>query len=380
MQPASRNARWVLDPDGLKLVAIIGVFLWVAFLLTARGKLVDFSVLYTSGGVILEGHATKLFDIQTQTEFQQHVIGMSELLPFNHLAYESLLFIPLATLPFEVALWIWRGLSVGMLLLSSCILADVYHGVRTQVGLLALALYPIVLAVAVGQDSILLLLLLSASLAASTREQDRMAGVLIALALFKPHLILPLAAILIWKRGCRFLQGFLVGSVAVVLLSIGITGLRGFGQMVELMRYAAYGTRGQIGGNAKIRPNLRGVLALSGFSAHTAVILTVVISAALFLLIAWNLRNQHSPEILFPPLITFALMSGVYVNAHDLSLLFIPVVAMLGQGRKSTSICAGTCFGMPALRPMGDVFLMCAVLLLTLQRHTATKAEAAASG
>lgn len=384
MQSANRNAGWVLDADAVKLLVIIGALLWFALLLVSQTALLDFSVLYTSGGIILEGHRTQLFDVPTQTEFQHRVLGMPGLLPFNHLAYEALLFTPLAWLPFKLALWIWRMLSLLMLLLSTRLLAGIFHCAGTQALGLSLALYPVVLTIVQGQDSILVLLLFAASMAALTRCRDRMAGVLLALALFKPHLVLPIAAFLIWKRGPRFIQGFGGGSVAVFFLSIGVTGLKGWRQMQVLMRYAASGTGNQIGGIAKLRPNLRGMLGLLGFEAHTALLLTVLISGLLFLLVAWHLRNRRSPEILFPPLIAFTLMSSIYVNTHDFAILLIPVLAMLAQAKKSTSICAAACFCLPLFWFSGHstlfFFVLCAVLWLTMKRPAARQAEGIAAG
>jgi hypothetical protein len=70
MRSASGNAEWVLSADALKLIAIVGVFIWLAFPLLTIDGIRDFSVLYTAGSVIVEGHRTQLFDVATQSEFQ----------------------------------------------------------------------------------------------------------------------------------------------------------------------------------------------------------------------------------------------------------------------------------------------------------------------
>jgi hypothetical protein len=375
MKAANRIVELALSADALKLLVVIGVFLWPALLLSSKGAVLDFSAFYTAGGVILEGHRHQLFDLPIQTEFQHRVLSMSGPLPFFHLAYESLIFVPLALLPFKVALWLWRLLSVAMLLASAYSLADTFRGARTHVLILSLASYPVALAIVQGQDSILLLLLISASLAALMRGQKRLAGLLLACALFKPHLVLPIAAILIWKQGRRFLEGFLGGGLAVFALSIGITGAKGLLQMAELMRYAVSVNGYQIGANAQSMPNLRGLCTLLGFSAGTSGILTAVLSALLFILVAWRLRNQHSPTLLYPPLVTLALLTSIHVNAHDLALLLIPVLAMLAQNSKPASICAAACFCMPLFwfsrHSTLFFFVLCAVLLLTLKQTTA---------
>jgi hypothetical protein len=254
-----------------------------------------------------------------------------------------------------------------------------FNIVRSHVLWLAVALFPVVVAIAQGQDSTLLLLLLSSFLVFLNRGRERSAGFLIALALFKPHLILPIAAVLIWRRGYGFLQGFLAGSTAVLLLSTGITGVHGWLQMKELWRYAVSGTSGQIGVNSASMPNLRGMMWTLGFGAHTALVLSVVLSALLFAVVAWRLRSQRSPEILFPPLMALTLLLSTYVNAHDLAILIIPVLAMLVAEKKSMLICAGTCFSLPLFLYLGHAalffFVICFVLCLTVRN---AKAETAA--
>jgi hypothetical protein len=360
----------LLSPDALKLVIILGLFNWLALFLASRGQVLDFSVLYTAGGVIAEGHRTQLFDASTQTEFQHRILAMRGLLPFNHLAYESLLFIPLALLPFKVALWIWRAISLAMLVASTRLLSNSFKSSNTQTLLLSFALFPIVLAIVQGQDSIVLLLLFSASIALLTHGQERSAGALLALALFKPHLVLPIAAILIWKRGYRFWQGLLGGGLAVILVSIAITGLAGWRQMTALMGYAASGTGDQVGGIADARPNIRGLAGLLGFTGHSALILTIALSAVLFLVVAWRLRTQRQPQLLFPPLVALAVLTSIHINAHDLAILFIPLLALLLQGKKSASIAAAACLSMPIFLLTGHTtlyfFAICAVLYLTL--------------
>src|SRR5207245_9841341 len=79
---------------------------------------------------------------------------------------------------------------------------------------------PVASALMLGQDSILLLALLSASMLALEKERDFTAGALAGLGLFKFHLLVPLALLLLcWKR-FRFVSGFSSVAVALALLSV----------------------------------------------------------------------------------------------------------------------------------------------------------------
>ncbi len=287
-----------------------------------------------------------------------------------HFPYEALLFVPLAFLPMKLALWIWRVVSVCMLICSTRFLADIFNVVRLHVFLLAVGFFPVVVTLYQGQDSILVLLLFSSSLMFLCREKDRPAGFLIAAAMVKPQLILPLAAMLIWRRGHRFLQGFLGGSTAILLLSLGIVGLRGFRDMEGLWKAAASGSGRVFSGEPSAMPNIRGIVWSLGFGANT-LLLTAILSTLLFLVVAWRLRQQRSPEVLFPPLIAAALLLSVHLFAHDLILLIIPVLALFVANRKVMSICAATCLCMLFFLLIGHfglfAFVTSSVLLVTLK-------------
>ena len=209
INPTNKNARWSFSTDALMLIMCIGVANFTFFLLAERNgnpTHLDFSGLYTAGGLILEGHSASMFNPQAQIEFQHRVLGRPGLLPFMHFPYEALLFVPLAFLPMKLALWIWRVLSVGMLICSTRFLADTFNAVRLHVFLLALGFFPVAVTLYHGQDSILVLLLFSSALMLLCQERDRSAGVLIAAAMVKPQLILPLGACL--SNHVFFAQGY----------------------------------------------------------------------------------------------------------------------------------------------------------------------------
>jgi len=371
MRSAQHEARWELSSDALMLLALLDVFFWFGMLLSGQ-RMVDYSVLYTGGGLVRGGHGRLLFDAVAQADFQHRVLGLSSLLPFNHLAYEALLFVPLAGLSYRASLLIWQLLSLGFLLLSAQLLAKSFHRRFVEVALLAGAFLPTSLTVRFGQDSLLLLLLFSASLLALRQGREQLGGFLLAMALFKPHFVLPLALMLLWRRGTSFRKGFLGGAVGVGVLSTAVTGVAGWRQLLSLMRYAAYGTGDWMGGVASMRPDLRGFLALLGVGPQSAVWISVAIAALLFLLIAWLLRHPAEPEKIFSPLIAYTLAASIYLIAHDLSLLMIPILALLEERRRATLICVFACYSLPLLRLIcGDApffLVLCALLVLTVRQ------------
>lgn len=374
MSCADPSPQWKLSAAAMALTACLCAFNCAIFFSMNQG-LLDFTSMYTAGGLVVEGHCSLLFDFTTQAEFQNRVLGLKGVLPFNHLAFESLLFAPLAMLPFSAALWIWRLISAGMLVLSTRQLADAFNIVRSHAFWLAVAFTPVVVAIAQGQDSLLFLLLLSSAMTCMNRDRDRSAGSLLAMALFKPHLILPIALLLAWRRGYRFLQGFLGGATAVLLVSTCITGVNGWTQMGTLWRSDASSAALQFGADVNSMPNLRGMLSVMGFGAHSAWLLSAALSLLLFALVAWLLRGQRSAKILFPPLIAIAVLICGYVNAHDLALLLIPVLYLLTSNRKSMNAAAGAAYCLLLFVIAGHIafffFVICWILYLTAQAAAA---------
>lgn len=373
--PADREGNLELSPEAIFLLVIVGGFCWFALFVFSRTATLDFSVLYTAGGVIAEGHPRQLFDLATQAEFQRRVLGMDAPLPFMHLAYEALIYAPLALLPFKVALWVWRLLSLGMLAACSRLLSRVFAVRRPHILLLAAALFPVALTIVQGQDSLLLLVLFSASLVALRRDRDGFAGLLLACASFKPQLVLPLAAVLLWKRGARFARGFLAGCAAVLLVSLGVAGRSGFGAMLRLMSYAGSGAGDEIGATDWARPNLRGFIDIFGLSPKVTVELTVVLSVILFMAVAWRLRHRNDVRDLFPPMIALTLIISLNVNLHDFSLLLIPVLAMLAAGSRRSYLCVGACYCMPVLMFMGHLAFFLLLVVVLIVTMTTVSAE-----
>src|SRR5271154_6718792 len=80
------------------LTAMIVLHAWLFFSLRreiATGY-PDFTIFYTAGKIILQGHSRQLYDLETQfaiqREFASEVKQRENPLPFNHPPFEALLF------------------------------------------------------------------------------------------------------------------------------------------------------------------------------------------------------------------------------------------------------------------------------------------------
>lgn len=201
------------------------------YTLTTRGDSAvqsgDFPVFHAVGRLIVDGQARSIYDLaalqrQQAADWPQL---QDEFFPFAYPAFYAALLAPLGLLPPLVA----KGVFSALMLCFA--LAALLIGVRLQrpttghwpeALALGLALVPLDLAIAGGQNSALSLLLLVASsalLQRGDRRGDVAAGALLGLWLFKPHFALMAIGMALAMRRWRVLLGAL--PVALLLYGVG---------------------------------------------------------------------------------------------------------------------------------------------------------------
>src|SRR2546422_2817158 len=211
---------------------LIGIHLWTWVLTVSvfLGGRSDFRQLYTAGYMVRTGHSHELYEYNAQRHFQNQLVSPGDIaLPFNHLAYEALLFVPFSLLSYRTAYFTLLGLNVTVLAITFKFLrpwmknlAVIY---RWLPPVMFLAFLPVAAALLQGQDSILLLTLLAASLVSLHSGRELAAGVLVGLGLFKFQIVIPIALLfLVWRRW-RFSAGFSVSALVAGTLSLGLVGL-----------------------------------------------------------------------------------------------------------------------------------------------------------
>jgi hypothetical protein len=306
----------------------------------------DFRTQYAAGYMVRTGHARQLYDYDETRQIQNEVVSQSDkALPFIHLAYEALLYVPFSLFTYETAYFLFFGINVFFLVWAFFLLRPYLSGFAEIWRLLPAAIFlcflPVTMTLLEGQNSILLLVLMIAVMARLDRGEDQWAGLLLGLASVKFQYVIPIALLfLIWRRW-RFLAGFAVSSALVVMISVWLTGIGGFLAYLRLLGSMSARFSSQNGMHLGIRPelmpNLRGLMyAMSGSSSRTIFLLTLSLSAAVLL---WTATRRFS----FP----LALMASLLVSYHetftDASLLIVPVacavmVAVKTRGARSLYI------------------------------------------
>jgi Glycosyltransferase family 87 len=295
-----------------------------------RGR-ADFSTLYTAGLMVRSGRAADLFDYNANTQFQERIIGPSHgPVPFNHLAYETALFIPLSLLPYRTAYHIFLLVNLGLLLFSFQALRRFTSHIKCVWAWLPATIFicflPVGVALFQGQDSIVLLWLLTCSYLAMEKNQEYRAGLFLGLTLFKFQFCIPIALLLLaWNRR-RAVLSFAATAAAAIGASFALTGLR------TLSIYSSYlfSVSTRLGSGEQVKyaiyplamPNIFGLLfAIAG--NHT--VITVVISC---IVITWAARRPPS----FPLAVAVAMLVSYHGLIHDATILIIPILLFAEAG------------------------------------------------
>jgi len=310
-------------------VSIAGIFLMLPL---GRSGRVDFRHLYTAGYMVRVGHAAEVYDYALYEKFQNELVGPAQgALPFNHLAYEALFYAPFSLLNYWHAYLAFLAANLIILVASIRVLRELFSPLTQIWSYLPVAIVvcflPVAIALIEGQDSLVLLALFTAAIAAEYAHKDLKAGVSVGLTLFKFQYAIPVVVLfLIWKRW-RFLTGFAMSASAVVSLSVWLTGFSGSVSYVRsiIAMSAKYSSANGVlyGIHPEGMANLRGIAyVLTGGSVSVTHWIVIIGSAAIMV---WGALKR--------PSLGGALLTALLVSYHqviaDATLLALPAGLVL---------------------------------------------------
>jgi Glycosyltransferase family 87 len=325
----------------------LGISIGVYFLLFPSGltERMDFRQLY-AGGYLARADPAHLYEYERQKEVQDAFISKAEgLLPFIRPSYEALLIAPLTHLPYRIAYFCF--LCVNLLLLMACFFLgrDVFSrsGIIAQPrpGLQLFAFFPVTVAILQGQDSVLFLLGLCLVYRCVISGKQFLAGVVLALLLFKPQISLPLALFLTARYRFSLFAGFAVGGTFVSVTSVALVGWPGFVALGHvLLRTGSVSVSrnlptGSLGVFPFIMPNLRGlILGLTSWFLPGKVVLALTIALSICIAL-WGMRIVRGTRLDFDAAFSLATACAVlvsyYLHIHDLTVMQIPLGLMAGS-------------------------------------------------
>jgi hypothetical protein len=298
----------------------------------------DFTIFYTAGKSVYEGRGRELYDLETQLALQRsfapEVKHRENALPFNHPPFEALLFVPLAGLPYVAAYIVWAVFNIVLILGFWILLRPRLPSLNNLLPglplLVMFAFFPATMALLQGQDSILLLFLYGLAFWALATGRAYVAGLCLALALFKFQLVLPFVVVLLVRRQWKAVAGFTFTALVLLLVSAAVVGWNGVmaypGFVLRLNRSPA-----QAGIDPRDMPNLRGLVAGSlHLGGVPAMLLIIALSIALLALVVrwWSVQPGQKFEFGFSLCLAVTTMISYHLFVHDLSVLLLPVLLL----------------------------------------------------
>jgi glycosyl transferase family 87 len=338
----------------LPLLIGINVLAWLAYLPLGLRGLADFRTLYTSGYMLRTHHGSEIYDDSKLAEYKERVSPLGHVFPqpMDHLAYEAILFAPLSALSYRKALAVFIVLNIGIVSLCCRLLGPFWSVLQERWKalpiLLFAAFFPITRTIVQGQDSIMLLALLTGAFLDLKEMKDYRAGMLTGLGLFKLQIVLPIAFFfLLWRRW-RFVSGFMLSLVVVfasTFLIVGTRGVQQYGDMLlgmsirlrtnaDAMRYSL---------SPRTMLNLRGLLSalFEGHVPHLLLQGGIIMCSIAVVFMAARCRPS------MPLAIVAAALVSYHLNAQDASILMIPLGSLLSSESKVLAALAVAVFVVP---------------------------------
>ena len=215
-------------------VLLFGAFLVVLivswFIPGGPVPLPDFTARWTAGRLLLDGVGPGLYDPTIQSNVQAG-LGATRLSWFVSPPFVAAIFVPLGSLPYPVACAVWAllltlGLVASVWIVRRWVVLPV--GMSWGIVLVPfLASYPLLELIGSGQDTGFVLLVIVVGWALLRGDHDWAAGMVLALGLAKPHLIVLVPVLLLLHRRGRALAGFVSMGFALGVLSVALVGVDG---------------------------------------------------------------------------------------------------------------------------------------------------------
>lgn len=337
----------------MKRVVLIGALIieitlaLILFHRTDRASLqtTDFVNFYGAASLVRQGKGALLYRRETQDPVLQSILGHKSNQYFLHPPFEAAALVPLSYLKIEQAFVVWSLVNAGLLALLPLVLLPCVPLVakKPYLGLLGFAFFPALTALTLGQDSILLLFILSSSYLLMCKDLEVAAGLVLALGTIKFQYLLILVPLLLLWRKFRLVAGFVGGGALLAVVSTLITGTRGLIEYVRFVRtfdlHSGYG-----GLNPSLMVNWRGFLAgigqANGSQAYYWAGEIILISLGLLCL---GVRQQgRTRGLVFALFISIAVAAAPYAHFEDMTMLLLPAFIGLDYVQTSPTRTAGT--------------------------------------
>lgn len=350
-----------------RIIAIVGLvsltcaylFLWLGMFTSHEQRTgTDFVTFYTVGRLGNELGLDKVYKFSEQHRIQEELVGFpvaaTSVMPHNHVPLINpllVLLIQVTQADFLAGMLIWDAVMLGLSALAVFVLQKLQPDATPNRPLRfvsALYFYPIFVSILLGQDTALVLLGAALWVWGLKQKNDHLSGLGLALTTLRPHLALVLAIPFLFNRRKIWWWFFVYAAVMVVLsiLPLGVNGVLDFFHILTdtVVRSKEYEMVNFIGLLVRVVPLDSTVLRSLGWGLY----LTSIAGVSLLWKQSKEIQIEHAGIA-----IVLALFFAPHLVYHDLSLLLIPLLAILWeqtqQGRLRLGDIPSLLFGLSML-------------------------------
>ncbi|HMN74405.1 MAG TPA: glycosyltransferase family 87 protein, partial [Rhodoblastus sp.] len=328
---ASRARAYPRIVAGVVLLALLGLVLTAHGAVDSRGEPIgtDFSNFWSASKLALMGDPAGVYDMARQYAVQKQEFGpQTGFYPFFYPPIYLLICYPLAALPYLTALAIWIATT-----------AYAYQAVVRRIGQGVVGLVPVLAFPAVfvtvghGQNALLTTALLGAA-ALCLDRRPIVAGVLLGLLAFKPHLAVVAPLMLLAAGRWRAFFASAVMACALALVSLGAFGLDAWKAFIASAPAAKAVLDDKMMDVEKLQ-SVFGAVRLLGGGADLAYLAQGVVALGVVGVLLFLARRSLTGEAIGALVATAAALTSPYFLDYDLALLAIPLAWATAQGVKT---------------------------------------------
>lgn len=312
-------------------LALVVIFFGHIFPRMQKG--LDFPDFYAGARMVRDGRGHELYDPLVQNQYLIRYSGRVGTY-FIHPPFETLVYLPFALFPLPWAYRLW-SIFQAIQLVAVASLLETKSLIRASWRVLVaifLLFVPLLLDFLQGQDSLLLLLLLTSAFVVLERKRHFAGGCLLGCGLFKFHLAFPAALPSLFCKPKTLRWGLASVAVALVLVSIWISG---WGAVTAYPHFLLQlGSLPLAGIHNSQKANLWGLFALIlPGSERMAFYLTLLGSGFLmYLAVRCNMlakQDSYSGRLAFGNAVFAAVLVGYHLSPHDLTILLLPMILLV---------------------------------------------------
>lgn len=319
------------------LSTILVLFFSIFFVVSAHDIMSSDFVSFVTGALaIRRGMGMSLYELITQFVIQQQIINPiinPGLLPFRNLPVFAALIIPLTYLPLVTGYKFWASLLIVIMLLAERLCLRVFKNIgryRFIALFLPLLYYPSLVSIIQAQITPLILLIFILIYKFAKSEKYFLAGIISGFLLIKLQYVLAVPFLFMIVRERKvFLRGFITSSLAIIFLSVIISGPGFITSYPRFLVQTETPFFGSTPGNMfTVYPLLISLADLLRLPGHLALVLNAALYLVILVLFAREVKKVSFDKA-FAALILLSVVFSVHALVHDQIVLLVPILILL---------------------------------------------------